>query len=117
MGVPLTEVDKVHSYRGMSCRGKSGPHLPRYGAHAHVAELVSCSYNVEMFLTNQGYGVEVEELLVTFDLIGVRARHMDSVKKLLMLTAFDDNKFPLCLEMPLFLSVVRAKLTGDECAK
>ena len=68
------------------------------------------SYNLSLFMIDS-YGITVNELLVIFDLIGVQAAHMENVKKILQLTAYDETRFPLCLEMPLLLNVVRAKIT------
>ena len=57
------------------------------------------------------YGIDINELLVIFDLIGIQTAHMDNVKRVLQLTAYDKTRFPLCIEMVLLLNVVRAKIT------
>lgn len=68
------------------------------------------SYNLSIKMANT-YDITINELLVIFDLIGIKAAHMDNVKRILQLTAYDRTRFPLCIEMPLFLNVVRAKIT------
>ena len=68
------------------------------------------SYNLSIRMADE-YGIDINELLVIFDLIGIQTAHMDNVKRVLQLTAYDKSRFPLCIEMVLLLNVVRAKIT------